>query len=88
MNIWWYYSSVVPSGYWKYEKDWNAEQHKVTAVHGPRANDYPLQGVDLQDLSYFGLGSMESMESVILDNPLRYTDLLKRSMSEDRVISG
>jgi hypothetical protein len=88
ISIWWYYISVVPSGYWKYEKDWNAEQHKVMVIHGPRSNDYSLQGMDLQDLSYFGMGIIESMESVILDNPHRYTDLLKRSMSEHRVISG
>lgn len=88
MNFWWCYISVVPSGYWKYEKDWNAEQHKVTVLQGPRGNDYSLQGVDLQDLSYFGLGIIESMESVMLDLPHIYTDLLKRTMSELRVISG
>jgi hypothetical protein len=88
MNFWWYCINVVPSGYWKYEKDWNAEQHKVTVLQGPRPNDYSLQGVNMQDMSYFGLGIIESVESVMLDLPHRYTDLLKRSMSEYRVISG
>ncbi|PNF30508.1 hypothetical protein B7P43_G09943 [Cryptotermes secundus] len=74
-------------GYWKYEKDWNAEQHKITVLQGSRGNDYLFQGMGIQDYLEFQLAVIESMD-VMFDLPCRYTNLLKRAISEYRVISG
>lgn len=75
-------------GLWQYEKDWNAEQHRVLTLQGRRPNEYSLQGVDLRDLPYFGLGIIEPGDPVMLDIPQQHTDLLKRFLSEYRIISG
>jgi hypothetical protein len=79
---------VLSTGLWQYEKDWNAEQHRVQILQGHRTNDFSLQGVDLHDLPYFGLGIIEPGDPVMLDIPQQYTDLLKRFLSEYRIISG
>lgn len=75
-------------GHWKYEKDWNAEHHRLPVLQGRRRNSYSLQQVNIQNLPYFGLGITESVESLILDQPDICQDLLKRFIAECRVISG
>jgi hypothetical protein len=78
----------LSAGHWQYEKDWNAEQHRVPILQNHRQNDYLLQGVDLHDLPYSGLGIIEPGEPVMWDLPQKYMDLLKRVLTEYRVISG
>ncbi|XP_021933210.1 F-box/LRR-repeat protein 5-like isoform X2 [Zootermopsis nevadensis] len=75
-------------GLWRYEKNWNAEQHRISVLHGRRQNDYSVQGIILHDLPYFGLGIVEPDDSVLLDIPHAYTDLVNRFQSEFRIISG
>jgi hypothetical protein len=78
----------MSTGHWAYEKDWNAEHHRLPGLQGRRPNSYSLQQVNIEDLPYRGLRIMESVEALILDEPGICKDLLQRFIAEFRVISG